>query len=151
MKVLVRYTYPIYAEVDLDAGDMVRVVVDDEAPAQPVEVVDTSFGSVSPRLRARALEVTESIDWPSWDYGWSSASELRIGLDLLDVGVDRTEAILVGQRTPGRIRCPLGIAVGGMTGIDFERDHEPVRTRVRHAEIIAREPRKSVNLSGSAS
>lgn len=70
MPVYVRYMYPIYAEVDLDEQDVVRVVVDDEHPSQPIEVLDDSFRPVSGALKDAALEVAESITWPSWDYGW---------------------------------------------------------------------------------
>jgi hypothetical protein len=70
MTVYVRYLYPIYAEVDLDERDVVRVIVDDESPSQPVEVLDTSLAPVASDIRAVAIEVAESSMWPSWDYGW---------------------------------------------------------------------------------
>lgn len=70
MSVLVKYTYPIYAEVDLDEGAVVRVVVDDEATSQAIEVLDDDFDLVSSDLRETALRVAESTIWPSWDYGW---------------------------------------------------------------------------------
>ncbi|MGI8710748.1 MAG: hypothetical protein ACR2LA_07140 [Acidimicrobiales bacterium] len=70
MTVFVRYVYPIYAEVDLDEGEVVRVVVDDEAPSQPIEVLDAALDPVGPDVRDIALRTAESALWPSWDYGW---------------------------------------------------------------------------------
>jgi len=62
--------YPIYAEVDLDEGDVVRVVVDDEAPSQAVDVLDDSLNPVGPEVKEAALRIAESRLWPSWDYWW---------------------------------------------------------------------------------
>ena len=42
MTVTVKYMYPIYAEVDLVEGAVVRVAVDDEASSQAVEVLATA-------------------------------------------------------------------------------------------------------------
>lgn len=70
MTVFVRYMYPIYAEVDMDEGHVVRVVVDDEAPSQAIEVLDDSLNPVGPDLRDAALQIAEPTMWPSWDYGW---------------------------------------------------------------------------------
>lgn len=70
MAVYVRYLYPIYAEIDLDEGDVARVVVDDEAPSQAADVLDESLRPVGPGVKAAALQIAESALWPSWDYGW---------------------------------------------------------------------------------
>lgn len=70
MTVFVRYMYPIYAEVDLDEGEVVRVVVDDEASSQAIEVLDDALDPVAPAVRDAALQTAESTLWPSWDYGW---------------------------------------------------------------------------------
>lgn len=70
MRVYVRYMYPIYAEVDLDEQDVVSVVVDDEHPSQPVDFLDDEFRPAPTELRDRALQIAESMTWPSWDYGW---------------------------------------------------------------------------------
>jgi hypothetical protein len=66
----VRYMYPIYAEVDLDSRAVVRVIVDDEHPSVPVEVLDDSFQPRPGVQTDDALQVAESVDWPSWDLGW---------------------------------------------------------------------------------
>ncbi|MBP7404063.1 MAG: hypothetical protein KA973_03960 [Candidatus Microthrix sp.] len=70
MTVTVKYMYPIYAEVDLVEGAVVRVAVDDEASSQAVEVLDGALDPVGPDVRDAALRVAESTLWPSWDYGW---------------------------------------------------------------------------------
>lgn len=70
MSVFVRYLYPIYAEVDLEEREVVRVVVDDEAPREEVVVLDADLRQTSPEIRAAALAIAEDTLWPSWDYGW---------------------------------------------------------------------------------
>lgn len=70
MPVFVRYMYPIYAEVDLDEGDVVRVVVDDEFPSVDPEVLDDALNPVNSEVKGAALRIAESAMWPSWDYGW---------------------------------------------------------------------------------
>ncbi len=70
MTVFVRYMYPIYAEVDLDEGEVVRVVVDDESPSQAIEVLDDALDPAGPDVRDVALGIAESGLWPSWTYGW---------------------------------------------------------------------------------
>ena len=70
MTVYVRYLYPIYAEIDLTERDVIRVIVDDESPSQPVELLDASMTPVALDVRASAIQVAESSVWPSWDYGW---------------------------------------------------------------------------------
>jgi hypothetical protein len=68
--VFVRYMYPIYAEVDLDEGDVVRVVVDGESPSVDPEVLDDAPNPVTSEVKDAALRIAESAMWPSWDYGW---------------------------------------------------------------------------------
>lgn len=70
MKVLVKYTYPVYVEIDLDEGAVGRVVVDDEASAAPDEVVDLARDAVADDVHDRALAITETDTWPSWELGW---------------------------------------------------------------------------------
>jgi hypothetical protein len=68
--VFVRYLYPIYAEVDLEEREVVRVVVDDEAPRPEMLVLDGDLHEVTADVRAAAIEIAEDTLWPSWDYGW---------------------------------------------------------------------------------
>lgn len=68
--VFVRYVYPIYAEVDLDEREVIRVVVDDEAPRPEMLVLDADLHEVTVEVRAAAIEIAEDTLWPSWDYGW---------------------------------------------------------------------------------
>lgn len=70
MTMFVRYMYPIYAEVDLDEGEVVRVVVDDESSSQAIEVLDDALDPAGPGVGDAALRIAESALWPSWDYGW---------------------------------------------------------------------------------
>ena len=70
MTVMVKYMYPVYAEVDLVEDAVVRVAVDDEASSQAVEVLDRALDPVRTDVRDAAIQVAESTSWPSWDYGW---------------------------------------------------------------------------------
>jgi hypothetical protein len=78
MIVEIRYDAPVWVQVDTEAGAVTRVQCgdayaeptrDDGTPDHSViededgrEVVDTA-------LRARALAIAESGDWPAW--GWA--------------------------------------------------------------------------------
>lgn len=66
----VRYRYPIYAEVDLDEQEVVRVAIDDQHLSQPFEVRDEALHPASGAVEVEALEVAESMPWPNWEHGW---------------------------------------------------------------------------------
>lgn len=68
MTLHLRYQADIWVEVDTDEEDVVNVVVDELTMATPVDVVDGDRAAVAEE-RARAQEVAEARDWPSWDYG----------------------------------------------------------------------------------
>lgn len=70
MKVLVKYMYPVYVEIDLDEAAVGRVVVDDEASAAPDEVIDLARDAVADEVHDRALAIAEADTWPSWEFGW---------------------------------------------------------------------------------
>jgi hypothetical protein len=69
MSVFVRYSVPVLAEVDLSAGRVLRVQVDDEAVAGPEDV----FAIDEPPLRdsdhRRAADIAEQAAWPAWELG----------------------------------------------------------------------------------
>lgn len=69
MTLYLRYQADIWVEVDMDAEDVLSVVVDDSTLASPVAVVDTSDATVAEERRTRAQAIADACDWPSWDYG----------------------------------------------------------------------------------
>jgi len=67
-------------------------------------------------------------------------SQLRRRGDLLDVGVDRPQPVLVGERTPSGVGGPLGIIVRRMIGLDLDGDGEAVPAWDGfHSSMVARE------------
>jgi hypothetical protein len=64
-----KYRADIWVEVDPDAEDIMRVVVDDRMMANPVTVVNRNEGIVAEEPRTRARAIADAFDWPSWDYG----------------------------------------------------------------------------------
>jgi hypothetical protein len=70
MTVLVKFMYPVYAEVDLDSRNVLRVVVDDESPAGTVEVLDDDLAPADDATRAGAISIVQEASWPGWTYGW---------------------------------------------------------------------------------
>lgn len=66
--VFVRYHADIWVEVSVE-GEVVAVVVDSEAMAEPVAVVRADGSSVSVEKGAAAVGVAQAELWPSWDYG----------------------------------------------------------------------------------
>lgn len=69
MTVFVRYMVPVLAQVDVAAGRVVRVEVDDEAAgdAEDVFVIDGSV--LSDADRDRSVTIASSEDWPAWEFG----------------------------------------------------------------------------------
>lgn len=64
-----RYRADIWVEVDIDAGDVVQVVVDSSTMNRPRSGLISS-GDVAPRAaRMEAERIAEGSEWPSWDYG----------------------------------------------------------------------------------
>lgn len=66
----VRYQADIWAEISHD-GEIVTVVVDTDSMAHPLDVLGTDGEPVESQERADAIEVAQSQEWPSWDYGRS--------------------------------------------------------------------------------
>ncbi len=60
MTVYVRYQVPVLAEVDLQAGRVARVVVDDEAIGEAGEVFAVGESALSASEEERALEVANT-------------------------------------------------------------------------------------------
>lgn len=75
MRVSISYTVPVQVIVDLDSGEVERVVVIDEGITADKgdgysENVDT-YESVTKEQAARAYEIADGgAEWPSWDIGW---------------------------------------------------------------------------------
>lgn len=69
MTVFVRYMVPVLAEVDIEAGRVVRVQVDDEAvgDAEDAFVIDGTV--LSEGDRDRSVTIASSEDWPAWEFG----------------------------------------------------------------------------------
>ena len=73
MKVHVEYDVPVSALVDVNTGQVERVVVWCEG----IEQRDGEYGvvdadtemPVDDNLRERAQEVVDSVTWPAWDIG----------------------------------------------------------------------------------
>lgn len=60
MEVEIEYTVPVIVTVDIENGEVVRVVVDDER-ATPVICADPDYPA--------AVEIAEHADWPMWGFG----------------------------------------------------------------------------------
>lgn len=66
--IYVRYQADIWAEVAAE-GEVVAVLVDTDSMAAPVEVVRADRVPIVGHYRAEVVEVAQSNEWPSWDYG----------------------------------------------------------------------------------
>ena len=69
MSVFVRYNVPVLAEVDLSAGCVLRVQVDDEAVTGPEDVFAVDEPSLRDDAHHRAVEIAEHEPWPAWEFG----------------------------------------------------------------------------------
>lgn len=74
--IYVRYQADIWAEVAAD-GEVIAVVVDTDSMAEPVEVMRADRVPIVGRDRAEVLEVAQSNEWPSWDYGPSPVARFE--------------------------------------------------------------------------
>jgi hypothetical protein len=83
MAILIKYTVPVYVEVNLDEGTIERVVVqDDEAtlaeadpltPGIPVVFDADTWEEVTDAERDAAVALaqgSDDADWPAWCFGW---------------------------------------------------------------------------------
>lgn len=79
MIVDVKYTVPVYARVDLDTGEVTRVVVYDEGIEQAsIYSIDVSesfpYGKPENMPVGEAYEQAQAIadksDWPAWESGF---------------------------------------------------------------------------------
>lgn len=74
MRVNVSYVASVQVIVDLDTGEVDRVVVLDETvrPDRDEVAEDADeYRPVSGEVKARAYEIAEGdVEWPTWDWGW---------------------------------------------------------------------------------
>jgi hypothetical protein len=67
----VEYRVPVWVHVDLDAGEIVSVHVDDVGIEGPVDVVDFVGAPVPSAVLQRAAElVRDDTTWPAWMIGF---------------------------------------------------------------------------------
>jgi hypothetical protein len=69
MAVYLRYQADIWVEIDIEAEDVVNVVVDESTMAGPTDVIDGGGGAAAVENRTRAQRIADLACWPSWDYG----------------------------------------------------------------------------------
>lgn len=69
MRVYVEYRVPVLVEVDLDAGRVLSVHVDDESVEGPMGVIDVSPRTSSETEAATAIDLAEKETWPAWEFG----------------------------------------------------------------------------------
>ncbi len=69
LAVFVRYQVPVFAEIAITSGRVIRVQVDDEAigDIQGVFVVDEP--PLTTDLHRRVLAIAEGELWPAWEFG----------------------------------------------------------------------------------
>lgn len=73
MEVQVSYSVPVEVVVDLDTGEVRRVVVIDEEIAldKTAGVNTREYAPVEDeKVAARAIEIAENAVWPVWENGW---------------------------------------------------------------------------------
>jgi hypothetical protein len=73
MRVNISYTCPVQVIVDLDTGEIDRVIVIDEGiTAEPDGFAEDAdeYKPVGGHQKARAFAIAEAAEWPSWDLGW---------------------------------------------------------------------------------
>lgn len=71
--VRVRYTIPVFAEIDITTGTIVAVRVDDESISAPDLngfEYDDCTDVTDEQIKARALEIAETQSWPRWEFGF---------------------------------------------------------------------------------
>ena len=66
----VYYVVPVCVTVDLDSGEVVRVVVDDEAIRKPSDAMPPYVSAPPTDEEADAYDVAESHPWPGWGFGY---------------------------------------------------------------------------------
>lgn len=69
MTVFVLYMVPVLAEVDIEAGRVVRVQVDDEAVGDAEHAFAIDGAVTSPLEMAGAVAIARSEPWPAWELG----------------------------------------------------------------------------------
>jgi hypothetical protein len=67
---IVAYSVPVAVFVDLDTGEVTRVVVEDEAMSDPLSAFPDDGDQLTSDQRERAVDIAESAEWPSWDIGY---------------------------------------------------------------------------------
>jgi hypothetical protein len=73
--ITISYTTSMFVVVDLDAADVQRVVVGDEAIERKpddgaIDYHDQPSAPVTAEDEQTAYEIAEHSTWPSWDFGW---------------------------------------------------------------------------------
>lgn len=69
MSVFVRYKVRVLVEVDLTAGRVLSVQVDDETATGPEGVFAIDEPPLGDGHRQRAVEIIERATWPVWEFG----------------------------------------------------------------------------------
>lgn len=67
--VFVQYHVPVLAEVDLVAGRVVRVQVDDEAVGEADQVFVLDGTDLTDAEQEAAVSVADDSFWPAWEFG----------------------------------------------------------------------------------
>jgi hypothetical protein len=74
MRVSIAYSVPVQVIVDLDSGEVDRVVVIDEgieADKDGFSEDADEYRPITAEQKARAYEIADGgAEWPSWDFGW---------------------------------------------------------------------------------
>ena len=73
MEVQVAYSVPVEVVVDLDTGEVRRVVVIDEEIAldRQIGVNTREYMPVKDKkVVAQAIGIAENSEWPAWENGW---------------------------------------------------------------------------------
>ena len=60
--VTLTYTVPVVAMVDVDTGEVTRVIVVDEEIRSDMDLSEPSI--------AAASRIADEVDWPSWEFGF---------------------------------------------------------------------------------
>ncbi|MGB3055013.1 MAG: hypothetical protein WBB52_09190 [Acidimicrobiales bacterium] len=69
MSIYVHYNVPLVAEIEVAAGEVVAVHLDDEAIEGPLAVT-ADGGNPPSEVRQEAIRIAESEMWPGWVPGW---------------------------------------------------------------------------------
>ena len=70
MVVYVTYRVPVEVELEIETGEVIDVHIVDEKLEGPLGVFDYDLEPVTGRLRRRALELVETVEWPGWTFGY---------------------------------------------------------------------------------